>query len=105
MKIENFSLDIAHKLDVEASRDGSGISFRIVRNGRVIGSAVLFMDDASSGYVDEIWIEQSWRRLGIATAVYDHIENNGISLRPSEHMTGEGLMFWENRLKGKDISP
>lgn len=102
MELSNFSLDIGHKLDVTVDKvDHEFFEIRIERNGKTVGFANLMLEDEASGYVDDLWVEQSWRRLGIATAIYNHIEEAGITLRPSDHLDIDGALFWEDRLRKK----
>jgi len=44
------------------------------------------------------WVAVKHRRRGIATAMYDLIEEDrNIELLPSRHLTTEGNYFWVNR--------
>ena len=55
------------------------------------------------GYVRDVEIDEEYRRKGLASFVYDHIEKDlKIKLRPSSNQLEDGEAFWKNRLKRKN---
>jgi GNAT superfamily N-acetyltransferase len=48
--------------------------------------------------VNDVLVDEDLRRRGIATALYDHIENVcGVKLRPSRVRYADGRAFWKTR--------
>lgn len=66
--------------------------------GNKIASAKLSGQDH---YVSDVMVLPEFRRKGLATKMYDFIENHtGKKLRPSPmYQTGDGLALWKNRNK------
>lgn len=50
--------------------------------------------------IDDVNIEDKFQRKGLATFLYDYIENDlNIKLQPSQTLSSSGKAFWQNRLK------
>lgn len=55
-----------------------------------------------SKYIENIEISSEFRRKGIASYIYDYIEDDlGILLEPSKNQFTDGKLFWKNRFKTK----
>lgn len=62
-------------------------------DGKVVGSG-WFTDDHFSG----IQVSEAYRRMGIATALYDYVESLGCYVRPSPNgQEPDGAAFWDAR--------
>jgi GNAT superfamily N-acetyltransferase len=79
-----------------ADDDGVWVFAIASEDGREVGAAVLVGEEAS-GHFEDVWIAPHLRRKGVATALYDGVEAAGIVLHPSEHLDGDGLLFWNSR--------
>lgn len=77
---------------------GRGVLYEIRTNGNVrVGSAQYSPGNTS---LDGCGIITKWQRRGIASALYDLIqEEQNIELRPSNHCTTMGKAFWKARLE------
>lgn len=90
--------------------DKHGVSYDVVRRsaygeiefraydstGKCIALAEL--PHQHSRYVSNVFVEASYRRRGIAGALYDLIEQTyAVSLRPSHILLSDGELFWLSR--------
>lgn len=53
-----------------------------------------------NGSVIDVKVNDDYRRLGIASAIYDYIEKLGYDVESSGDLTSDGKAFWDNRRKG-----
>jgi len=70
-------------------------------DGNVIGSSKI-RKDGFSGFGSSLEVVPEWQRRGVATAMYDAVEEQlGFQLRPRFVHSEEGSAFWKNRQKSK----
>ena len=62
------------------------------KNGRVIGQLVVGQS-GSSKIVDEIDVAKKYRRQGVATAMLQHMKDQGVEFKHSRSRTPEGDAF------------
>lgn len=56
--------------------------------------------DVVSGHFRGIEVSEPYRRLGVASAIYDYVEQvMGFTVTPSGHLEPDGQSFWNNRNK------
>lgn len=68
----------------------------IINNKSLVAEAIY---DILTGHVELIVTNESYRRKGVASFMYDYIEKDlGIKLQPSKHLLPSGQLFWKNRL-------
>ena len=77
-------------------------SFSVVRNGKEIARGEVAKDnewdDDRGASVQEIVVDEPYRRKGIATKIYDAIERKfNYKLRPSDDVKPDGQEFWNDR--------
>lgn len=73
------------------------ISYKIYFRNKQIGYAEIFINN---NYIEDIEIDEEFRRKGIANFIYSHIENDlKKSLVPSSVQLEDGKKFWKNRLR------
>lgn len=53
--------------------------------------------DPDRGYFRDIKVDEAFRRQGIATTIYDYIENQGFVVKPSNNVQADGVKFWNTR--------
>lgn len=53
--------------------------------------------DMDRGEFRGIEVPKPFRRLGVATAIYDYVENLGMNVKPSPYLQPDGVKFWDNR--------
>ena len=77
-------------------------SFRVVYDGKVIAYGEVekdsVHDDEHGASVQEIVVNHTYRRKGIATKIYDAIERKfNYKLHPSDDVKPDGQEFWKSR--------
>lgn len=87
------SFNVTHGLGVNGEHH-----YRVLDAGQEIGEARL---SHTGKYVVDLGVKDTYRKQGIASALYDHIEQHlGHALSPSPvHQTKEGTAFWAARRK------
>ncbi len=81
--------------DFDDSHDGLDVMGVVARlDGAEIGFAAY---DRDNGFVRTVEVEKDFRRMGVATALYDYIENLGYDVKPSPAVEPDGWRFWEAR--------
>lgn len=73
-----------------------------VGSGALVGTCTFERNADDSWTGSELYVESGWRRRGIATAIYDHVEKAGLKIAPSEHLDEEGALFWDARLAARN---
>lgn len=73
-----------------------GGRYFVVRLGKAnIASASIWTNDAGQWEVMRVAVHPRYRRRGVATALYSHIEALiGEQLHPSHALSDEGFLFW-----------
>ncbi|MCB2402263.1 MULTISPECIES: GNAT family N-acetyltransferase [Rhizobium/Agrobacterium group] len=94
---------------IAVSQTSGAVWFRVLeaRTDRYIGHAT-FAADEIAVRCDTIDISPSHKRKGIATALYDYVEDIFDALtQPSELRTEEARLFWDNRqvARGSKLTP
>lgn len=87
--LENFE-DGLHCFEVFATLDGE-----MVGDGKY---------DVDRGEFRGIEVERSFRRLGIASAIYDYVEQLGYDVKPSPYLQPDGVALWTARYKRQNTS-
>lgn len=76
------------------------IVYYAYHNKKIIAHLVL---NKNYNHINTITINDKFKRKGLATYLYDYIENTeNIKLKPSSFLLKDGKAFWENRLKQKN---
>lgn len=74
------------------------ILFRALSGNKLIGYAEFYLYGDQSGSVEDVHVEPEYRRVGVATAIYDFIESVGLHVEPSKNrMEPDGRAFWKGR--------
>lgn len=90
------------KLEIEILLNSNDIEYRVWFDDNHIGSAWY---KKKTNSIDSIEIDEDFRRKGLATFLYNYIENDlNIKLQPDKVQTQDGKVFWKSRLK-KNPSP
>lgn len=85
-------LTISHFDD---SDDGLNcISVHATLDGKFVGEGKF---DIDGGFFRNIEILPEYRRMGVASAIYDYVESLGHSIQPSPLLTADGAAFWKKR--------
>lgn len=82
----------------------SGGSLRIearVGSGALVGHCDFDPNGDGSWSGSDLFVEPGWRRRGVATAIYDHVEKAGLTVVPSDHPDEDGALFWDARRADK----
>lgn len=75
--------------------DYGGIRYKIYYLNKFVGYA----DYEGGECINFVFISSEFERKGVATWLYDYIENDlGIKLKPSHCLFPDGRAFWKNRL-------
>ena len=81
----------------QSSRDNR-YAFQAMLNGDIVAKGEVIVNDDGTASVQDIVVRDEYRRQGIATMIYDHIEKElGVSLEPSDDLTDMGYQFWADR--------
>jgi ribosomal protein S18 acetylase RimI-like enzyme len=71
---------------------------RAMRDGVMIGYAEFYFYGERSGSVEDVKVEPEYRRLGVATAIYDYLKGFGLTVEPSaQRIEPDGRAFWMSR--------
>lgn len=88
-------ITINHFVDDEESTDYYEIIDVYAQvDGDTVGSGKF---DTDEGSFRGIHVDDDFRRQGIATAIYDYVENYIGYVRPSQHLEPDGELFWAAR--------
>jgi len=89
--------DLIKKINIKRTKIGDKIIYNVYLGSSEIGYVEIYKGD---DFVDLANISPSFRRKGVATYVYDYIENDlGVKLKPSDRQLQSHADFWKNRLK------
>lgn len=90
--------DILNKISITKKKYEDGnIEYLAYVKDKLIGGIGF---NIYKGYVIWVQIEPSFRRKGIASYLYDHVEKDlNIKLKPSPYLLNDGEKFWKNRSK------
>ncbi len=102
---ESFNLSRVH-VQFRKNTPPDHCAFRAVYDGNVICSGEARKDrEGDGGSVIEIVVVERYRRMGVATKVYNMIEQQlGWKLHPSDEVKPDGQEFWKNRLTEDQLS-
>jgi hypothetical protein len=53
--------------------------------------------DPERNYFRGIEVSPTFRRIGLATAIYDYIDSQGYHIQPSNNVQPDGQKFWASR--------
>lgn len=101
---ESFCLPLGLTAFCVEDFDGSLVFALTDPAGREVGAAVL-VTDGYDGFFSDIWIVPRLRQKGVATALYDAIEERGIFLRASDELDEVGACFWAARCASMSTPP
>ncbi len=65
--------------------------------GDMVVGLVSFNRDGKFVTADDLWVRKSFRRRGIASQMYQAVEQKGYTIEPSDTLTPEGQAFWKKR--------
>lgn len=71
------------------------------QSGKMIGDVGFWQKEDGSWYANYVNVEEEHRRKGIANAMYDFAEKQGMKIVPSDEQTDSGKAFSESRNKQK----
>jgi hypothetical protein len=82
--------------------DSTVILIRATVNRVVVGFAEFYCSGETSGNVEDVQVEKAWRRLGVATKMYDFLKVLGYRVEPSNNrIEPDGRAFWNARQRRK----
>jgi hypothetical protein len=85
-------------------KDVETVTFEINKDGNLVGFASFFKDSDGKWYANNInIIDNSQRRKGIMSYVYNNFIKAGYDLKKSKDQTLEGELFWERKNKAKSL--
>ncbi len=91
--------DLIKKIHIRKIKDRDLITYEAYLGNSQIGHFEIYQGDNFINLAD---IAPNFRRKGVATYIYDYIENDlGIKLRPSDLQLESHSAFWEKRLKSR----
>lgn len=90
---------ITHEDAADSTEENPMINVYLWVGDDLAGSG-LFMPEES--YFYGIDVDTKYRRLGVASAIYDYVEKKlYYRVVPSGSLKPDGISFWKNRLPGK----
>ncbi len=96
---KGLSLDIVLREIPHRKRSGPEFMEIAVRSDGVrVADGLACLDGPSEGSIRQIFVEEGFRRLGIATCIYDFVESVIGRLHPSSELDETGALFWEARI-------
>ncbi len=66
-------------------------------NGEQVAIGEFQSDGSGGGWMDEILVFPRFRRLGIASAIYDFFKDMGVRISKSNNVKPDGEAFWKSR--------
>lgn len=65
-----------------------------------IGFAIFHKDNSGKVYrAHRLHTDYGYQRRGVATAMYDHARENGLTIKPSSDQSEKGKLFWKSYRK------
>lgn len=78
--------------------DSTVILIRALVNGAMVGFAEFYCSSETSGNVEDVQVENPWRRKGVASKMYDFLKLLGYRVEPSnKRIEPDGRAFWAAR--------
>jgi len=74
------------------------LSLSVKREGQTVGTVSFWKDTDGKYYSNNIFINQNFRRKGIASALYKYAQEIGLEIKPSKIQTEMGEKFSQSRL-------
>jgi len=76
--------------------EGQGWSqFWLIKDGVQVAWAII---DHGRNYIDQVFVDEEWRKHGFASLLYDYIEfTMKVKLVPSGQLSSDGECFWKSR--------
>lgn len=68
-------------------------------NATEVARGKFYPDENDSGEFHRIETKPAFRRRGIATVIYDHLERIGYTIDSSSNLEADGIAFWSYRHK------
>ena len=100
----NDNIIITHKINEEETEHETeyyGEYYEIIDvtaeiNGKIVAWGKYSSDENSFRGIE---VKKEYRRMGIASAIYDYMKDKGYYVRPSDNLEPDGEAFWKNRNK------
>lgn len=99
MRAQEFILENKVRPNIDIEWDGNFVVNAYI-DGKQVGSAEFASDDPegeSDFYALSVGVKPEYRRMGVATAMYDAAEERFGEIIPSEHQTDDARAFWQSR--------
>ncbi len=99
MRARDFILENKVRPNIDIEWDGN-FAVKALINGKVVGSAEFASDDPEGMggfYAIDVGVNPEYRRMGVATAMYNAAEEKFGELIPSEFQTDDARAFWQAR--------
>ena len=103
MRAREFILENKVRPNIEIRWDGN-FTVDAYINGKRVGSAEFASDDPEGRYgfyAISVGVDPMYRRMGVATAMYDAAAEKFGEIIPSEHQTDDARAFWQSY--GKEV--
>jgi ribosomal protein S18 acetylase RimI-like enzyme len=98
VRAKEFILENKARANIDIVWDGNFI-VRAYIDGKVAGSAEFASDDPDGEhgfYAIDVGVNPAYRRLGVATAMYDAATEKFGDVIPSKYQTDDARAFWNN---------
>lgn len=98
MRAHEFITETKSRSDIEIRWDGN-FTVDAYIDGKRVGSAEFASDDPEGRYgfyAISVGVDPAYRRMGVATAMYDAAEEKFGEIIPSEHQTDDARAFWKS---------
>ncbi len=98
MRAREFIRENKTRPDIEIRWDGN-FTVKAYIDGKFAGSAEFASDDPEGRYgfyAVDVGVLPQYRRMGVATAMYDAAAEKFGDIIPSEHQTDDARAFWQS---------
>ena len=98
MRAHEFIFETKSRPNIDIDWDGN-FTVNAYINGVLVGHAEFASDDPDGEegfYAISVGVEPEYRRMGVATAMYDAAEEKFGEIIPSEHQTDDARAFWKS---------
>lgn len=92
----------AQRQPSDEDEDATMVVVRAFIDAVEVAKGKFYPDENDSGEFHRIETKPSFRRRGIATALYDHLERIGYTIDSSSNLEADGAAFWSYRLPEPD---
>lgn len=98
MRARDFLLENKISPNIETRWDGN-FTVEAYIDGKRVGTAEFASDDPEGRYgfyAISVGVDPKYRRMGVATAMYDAATKKFGEIIPSEHQTDDARAFWQS---------